>query len=185
MWSRIFINNLMFVICASMLYLGEEGGFLVWRWFQSFYNYPLITEAMNEQVNEWIKTHALMLFLSLWFPSFSLQLNHFPGSFQLGRKDRLWRNLSRMQVSFGKKEFGFFPQTYILPQDMKQLKRSWEDATARQKWIIKPVCDTEWFGFSFWVVFILCNDIDQHICSWCITLKGVLYSMSVICVEPC
>ena len=27
------------------------------------------------------------------------QINHFPGSFQLGRKDRLWRNISRMQVN--------------------------------------------------------------------------------------
>lgn len=27
------------------------------------------------------------------------KLNHFPGSFQIGRKDRLWRNLSKLQVS--------------------------------------------------------------------------------------
>ena len=26
------------------------------------------------------------------------KLNHFPGSFQIGRKDRLWRNLSKLQV---------------------------------------------------------------------------------------
>lgn len=82
------------------------------------------------------------------------QLNHFPGSFQLGRKDRLWRNLSKMQVSFGKKEFGFFPQTYVLPQDLKQLKRTWEDSSSRQKWIIKPVSDVlsgacHWF-FTGW-----------------------------------
>ena len=67
------------------------------------------------------------------------QLNHFPGSFQIGRKDRLWRNLSKMQVHFGKKEFGFFPQTYVLPVDMKLLKRAFEDGGTKQKWIIKPV----------------------------------------------
>lgn len=68
-----------------------------------------------------------------------LQLNHFPGSFQIGRKDRLWRNLSKMQARFGKREFGFFPRSFVLPQDMKLLKKAWEDGGNRQKWIIKPV----------------------------------------------
>ena len=30
-------------------------------------------------------------------------MNHFPGTFQIGRKDRLWKNLSRMQLRVGKK----------------------------------------------------------------------------------
>lgn len=70
------------------------------------------------------------------------QLNHFPGTFQIGRKDRLWRNLSKMQVRFGKQEFSFFPRTFILPQDIKLLRKAWEDSGSRQKWIIKPVCYT-------------------------------------------
>lgn len=69
----------------------------------------------------------------------SFQLNHFPGSFQIGRKDRLWRNLSKLQVQNGKKEFGFFPQTFVLPSDLKLLKRAWEDGGPKQKWIVKPV----------------------------------------------
>lgn len=71
--------------------------------------------------------------------AFSFQLNHFPGSFQIGRKDRLWRNLSKLQVQNGKKEFGFFPQTFVLPSDLKLLKRAWEDGGPKQKWIVKPV----------------------------------------------
>ena len=70
---------------------------------------------------------------------FPIQVNHLPGSFQIGRKDRLWRNLSRMQVHFGKKDYGFVPQTYCLPFDMKLLKRAWEDSNSKQKWILKPV----------------------------------------------
>ncbi|GAB1598083.1 tubulin polyglutamylase TTLL4-like [Argonauta hians] len=66
------------------------------------------------------------------------KLNHFPGSFQIGRKDRLWRNLSKLQSHFGKKEYGFFPQTYILPADIKSFKKNWEDGGNRVKWIIKP-----------------------------------------------
>ena len=67
------------------------------------------------------------------------QVNHLPGSFQIGRKDRLWRNLYKMQVHFGKRDYGFFPQTYCLPFDLKLLKRAWEDGGTKQKWILKPV----------------------------------------------
>ncbi|KAI1899107.1 hypothetical protein AGOR_G00058080 [Albula goreensis] len=66
------------------------------------------------------------------------KLNHFPGSFQIGRKDRLWRNLSKMQALYGKREFSFFPQSFVLPQDMKLLRRAWEEGGSRIKWIIKP-----------------------------------------------
>lgn len=44
-----------------------------------------------------------------------------------------------MQVRFGKQEFSFFPRTFVLPQDMKLLRKAWEDGGSRQKWIIKPV----------------------------------------------
>ncbi|PSN35043.1 hypothetical protein C0J52_15405 [Blattella germanica] len=32
------------------------------------------------------------------------KINHFPGTFQIGRKDRLWKNLYRLMTKFGKKE---------------------------------------------------------------------------------
>ncbi|XP_045170365.2 tubulin monoglutamylase TTLL4-like isoform X3 [Mercenaria mercenaria] len=76
------------------------------------------------------------------------KLNHFPGSFQIGRKDRLWRNLSKMQVHFGKKEFGFFPQTYCLPMDAKLMKRAFEDGGTKQKWIIKPPASARGIGIK-------------------------------------
>ncbi|KAL0275035.1 UNVERIFIED_CONTAM: hypothetical protein PYX00_003025 [Menopon gallinae] len=68
------------------------------------------------------------------------KLNHFPGTFQIGRKDRLWKNLFRLMVKFGKKEFGFIPKTYILPQDSKLLRTAWEKASGLGKgqWIVKP-----------------------------------------------
>jgi len=68
-----------------------------------------------------------------------LQVNHFPASFQLGRKDRLWHNLLKMQMHFGWKEFGFFPRTYVLPADIAMLKHVWNGSISGQKWIIKPV----------------------------------------------
>ncbi|XP_038646045.1 tubulin polyglutamylase TTLL4-like isoform X1 [Scyliorhinus canicula] len=76
------------------------------------------------------------------------KLNHFPGSFQIGRKDRLWRNLLRMQLRFGKREFNFFPQSYILPHDIKLLKNAWGDSSSRQKWIIKPPASARGIGIQ-------------------------------------
>ncbi|CAJ1079024.1 tubulin polyglutamylase TTLL4 isoform X1 [Xyrichtys novacula] len=76
------------------------------------------------------------------------KLNHFPGTFQIGRKDRLWRNLSKMQLRFGKQEFSFFPRTFILPQDIKLLRKAWEDGGSRQKWIIKPPASARGIGIQ-------------------------------------
>ncbi|OCT61001.1 tubulin polyglutamylase TTLL4 isoform X2 [Xenopus laevis] len=76
------------------------------------------------------------------------KLNHFPGSFQIGRKDRLWRNLSKMQTHYGKKEFNFFPQSFVLPQDIKLLKKAWEEGGNRQKWIVKPPASARGMGIQ-------------------------------------
>ncbi|XP_064185518.1 tubulin polyglutamylase TTLL4 [Anguilla rostrata] len=76
------------------------------------------------------------------------KLNHFPGSFQIGRKDRLWRNLSKMQVHFGKQEFGFFPRSFVLPQDIKLLRKAWDSTGTRQKWIVKPPASARGIGIQ-------------------------------------
>ncbi|XP_075037127.1 tubulin monoglutamylase TTLL4 isoform X2 [Mixophyes fleayi] len=76
------------------------------------------------------------------------KLNHFPGSFQIGRKDRLWRNLSKMQARFGRKEFNFFPQSFVLSQDIKLLKKAWEEGGTRQKWIVKPPASARGMGIQ-------------------------------------
>ncbi|KAM4731682.1 tubulin monoglutamylase TTLL4 isoform 1-T2 [Anableps anableps] len=76
------------------------------------------------------------------------KLNHFPGTFQIGRKDRLWRNLSKMQLHFGKQEFNFFPRTFILPQDIKLLRKTWDDTGSKQKWIVKPPASARGIGIQ-------------------------------------
>ncbi|XP_015113315.1 tubulin polyglutamylase TTLL4 [Diachasma alloeum] len=68
----------------------------------------------------------------------SQKVNHFPGTFHIGRKDRLWRNLSRLISKHGRKEFGFVPRTYVLPQDLRNFRQVWEKTGGKEKWIIKP-----------------------------------------------
>jgi tubulin polyglutamylase TTLL4 len=62
--------------------------------------------------------------------------NHFPGSWHLGRKDLLWRAVSKMHRRFGR-TYNITPQGYILPKGMKE----WDANRARQPdalWIWKP-----------------------------------------------
>ncbi|XP_054016012.1 tubulin monoglutamylase TTLL4-like [Hylaeus anthracinus] len=78
----------------------------------------------------------------------SQKVNHFPGTFQIGRKDRLWRNLSRMMAKHGKIEFGFVPRTYILPQDLRCFRQVWEKSGNKEKWIIKPPASARGTGIK-------------------------------------
>jgi len=54
------------------------------------------------------------------------KINHFPGSYQLGRKNLLYRNLGRMK-KYLPNEYDFLPKTWILPQQFEELK-SYMDA---------------------------------------------------------
>lgn len=74
------------------------------------------------------------------------KLNHLPATFQLGRKDRLWKNVYRFILKYGKTQYGFLPRTYILPHDMKQLKYAWDASESRgNMWIVKPVRPSSFF----------------------------------------
>ena len=66
------------------------------------------------------------------------KLNHLPGTFNIGRKDRLWKNYQRLRLRFGKDEFSFLPRTFLLPSETKLLRRVWEKRGCRAKWIVKP-----------------------------------------------
>lgn len=77
------------------------------------------------------------------------KFNHIPGSFQIGRKDRVWRNLQLQMTRHGKKEFGFMPKTYIIPQDLKLLRQQWQRYSQRNvKWIIKPPASARGTGIK-------------------------------------
>ncbi|VDL99509.1 unnamed protein product, partial [Schistocephalus solidus] len=77
------------------------------------------------------------------------KINHFPGSFNIGRKDRLTVNLQRMKTRFGATEYNFYPPTFILPREYSRLKEFWEEYSVEDqnsngnrisapRWILKP-----------------------------------------------
>ncbi|TGZ64440.1 hypothetical protein CRM22_006367 [Opisthorchis felineus] len=88
------------------------------------------------------------------------KVNHFPGSFQLGRKDKLWINLNQLRSHFGRRAVDFVPRTFCLPADTRQLR---EMLTRQERanydgpvdllggevfprWIIKPPASARGIG---------------------------------------
>lgn len=61
------------------------------------------------------------------------RINHFPGSFNFGRKDRLWINLKAKAERYGHEVFGnFHPRTFILPADYSQLVEYWSEEASEK-----------------------------------------------------
>ena len=73
------------------------------------------------------------------------QVNHFPGCFVIGRKDRLWRTISKFIAKFGHGEYGFIPTTYILPRDRRLLKDVW---APNELFIMKPCASARGIGIK-------------------------------------
>lgn len=55
-----------------------------------------------------------------------IQVNHFPKSIEITRKDLMNRNISKMQIRCGISNFNFVPKTYILPSEQSLLVDDYE-----------------------------------------------------------
>ncbi|KAF7636885.1 Thioredoxin domain-containing protein [Meloidogyne graminicola] len=75
------------------------------------------------------------------------KVNHFPGAFHLGRKDRLWLHLFDMMQRFSNDEFCIMPYTYILPKDTKRL-RVYLSMKAIRHVILKPPASARGTGIN-------------------------------------
>uniref|UniRef100_A0A8C8DFQ8 Uncharacterized protein n=1 Tax=Oryzias sinensis TaxID=183150 RepID=A0A8C8DFQ8_9TELE len=79
-----------------------------------------------------------------------------------------------MRLRFGKQEFSFFPRTFILPQDIKRLRKAWEDGGSKQKWIIKPV------GFAYYIVLVVCRYLHKPY-----LISGNKFDLRIYVYVPC
>ena len=62
--------------------------------------------------------------------------NHFPGIYNLAKKNMLGRHLMRMASVFPE-DFAFFPHTYVLPADFKEFLNT-VDQKRNKTFIVKP-----------------------------------------------
>ena len=65
------------------------------------------------------------------------KINHFPQSFQVGRKDLMWKNVSRMKRLFPN-EFNFCPRTYLFPDDYRKFTAERDADNYKHMYIMKP-----------------------------------------------
>ncbi|XP_039921868.1 tubulin polyglutamylase TTLL5 isoform X4 [Hirundo rustica] len=72
------------------------------------------------------------------------KVNHFPRSYELTRKDRLYKNVCRMQLAHGFKTFHILPQTFILPTEYQDFCNTY--SKDRGPWIVKPVASSRGRG---------------------------------------
>ncbi|CAF1166830.1 unnamed protein product [Rotaria sordida] len=81
------------------------------------------------------------------------RVNHFPRSYEMTRKDRLYKNVQKMQQEKGIKNFNFIPMTFLLPYEFEDFSAAFQ----REKgiWIIKPVASSQGKG-----IFLI-NHPDQ------------------------
>ncbi|XP_039312801.1 tubulin polyglutamylase TTLL5 isoform X3 [Solenopsis invicta] len=64
------------------------------------------------------------------------KINHFPRSYEITRKDRLYKNIEAMQRSKGLRNLDFIPQTFLLPTEARELISA--HLRYRGPWIVKP-----------------------------------------------
>ncbi|CAG9861928.1 unnamed protein product [Phyllotreta striolata] len=72
------------------------------------------------------------------------RVNHFPRSYELTRKDRLYKNIERMQHTKGLKHFDFIPQTFVMPIEYRELCSTHH--RIKGPWIVKPVASSRGRG---------------------------------------
>lgn len=59
------------------------------------------------------------------------RINHFPGMYELARKNKLARNLCRMQRVFPE-DYNFFPTTWNLPADLAEFRKQFTQTKAKK-----------------------------------------------------
>lgn len=91
------------------------------------------------------------------------KVNHFPWSFEITRKDKLWQNYVRMQELHGYKEFEKIPDTYCLPDEFSDFYVHYNELKAESPykniWIIKPNASSQ--GKGIYITDDI-HDIDQE-----------------------
>ncbi|XP_040571804.1 tubulin polyglutamylase TTLL5 [Lepeophtheirus salmonis] len=72
------------------------------------------------------------------------KVNHFPRSYELTRKDRLYQNIERFQHAKGAKLFNFVPKTFVIPSEYSEFAAAHH--RTRGAWIVKPVASSRGRG---------------------------------------
>lgn len=99
------------------------------------------------------------------------RVNHFPNSYELTRKDLMYKNLKNQKKKLMKEQkqeesdsFNFFPLTFNMPNDYTLFNSEYKK-NPQQIWIMKPSCKAQGRG-----IFLVTN--MNQITQWKNSLKG-------------
>lgn len=95
------------------------------------------------------------------------RINHFPNSYELTRKDKFHINLSKMVQMYGKDDFDFIPETYLIPDQYNEFYAQY----LKQKqntWIHKPCGSSQGRG-----IFLINSLSDISASEPCIISKYI------------
>ncbi|CAE7843523.1 Ttll5, partial [Symbiodinium microadriaticum] len=99
------------------------------------------------------------------------RVNHFPGSTELTRKDRLWMNFRDMAQTFGD-AFDFVPETFVLPGQMQEFLDCYQKKGGL--WIVKPNASSRGRG-----IFVLRDVADLPVDE----MSGRLANLAIAAME--
>lgn len=127
-------------------------------------------ESSKESVNVlWVDTSNVNEYLSTIRP-WQL-INHFSGMVNIARKAELAMNLEVMRLKFPD-EYSFYPDTYVIPRDLSQLREQFSITTGKSKkvFIVKPAGGSQ--GKGIFITRTL-KDVEElssaHVCQTYIT----------------
>ena len=95
------------------------------------------------------------------------KINHFPGSNELTRKDKMCLNFKTMVNKFGKQNFAFIPETFVLPEEFSEFYSMFL-ASKGTTWIVKPAGSSQGRG-----IFLLDNIHDVPLDESCIISRYI------------
>ncbi|XP_076816779.1 tubulin polyglutamylase TTLL5-like isoform X3 [Clavelina lepadiformis] len=72
------------------------------------------------------------------------KVNHFPRSYEITRKDRLYKNIERMAHTKGAKHFDFIPKSYLMPSEYQEFCTAY--VKEKGSWIVKPIASSRGRG---------------------------------------
>ncbi len=98
------------------------------------YNYHLTKDETKDWDIAWFDGAISIKLLQKMWPN--QRTNHFPGMYNLARKNCLGRHLMRMRKWFPE-DYDFFPMTYMIPTDYKEFKQQISDKR-NKTFIVKP-----------------------------------------------
>lgn len=95
------------------------------------------------------------------------KINHYPGSNELTRKDKMCMNMKSMADKYGKHNFGFIPETFVLPEEFSEFYSVFL-ASKGALWIVKPSGSSQGRG-----IFLLENIHDVPLDESCIISRYI------------